>query len=886
MERLRGQNELSHEELQRQVAALEVENASLHQRLERALIRIDDTLGPVQDHVAIYDSSWRYIYLNDAAAAVLGKPKEALIGKSIWNLFPDAVGNQYYEELHRAKETGEVIRSEHYYAPMGTWFLNHIYPSHGEVTVMSSDITERKQAEEKAARSQARYRALIEATSSGIWSWNPKTNQGDYEEVQRWWHRTTGQPPEEQEQAWTTMLHPDDRERVENEWATAISKGERLETEYRLISPDGRNMHIVSIAVPIVDADGNRIEWIGSMQEVTAAREALQELMTLKSKLEAIVEASPLAIVALNPAGEVQLWNATAESIFGWTQEEALGARMPAVPEDRMEEFQSNLEAVLDDKPATVTRSKRKRKDGELLDSTLWAAPLRGDDGKPEGMLVMIADVTEQRRREEELAASQEFLKIAMRSGQMGHWNRDLLTGEVSWSPELEALFGLEPGSFEGSEKNFFSYVHKDDLPILSEAVQESIRTRKEYSVEFRFNRADGTAGWMDGRGRTTYDADGTPIRIDGFGIDITARKSAEASIFESERRFRFLAETMPVIAWSLTADGNMDFINRRYFDYSGQDISTPQAEAWSSVLHPTDAQTAMAHYGRCIESGTVWEEKLRLKSKEGEFRWHLSRLEPVRDEYGTIIRWFGTSTDIHDQKEAETALEKRVEERTRELLDANRELEGFTYSVSHDLRAPLRAISSTSMILLQDLEDRLDPSERALLERQSYNATRLGVLIDALLKLSRIGRQELICTHCDLSQVAADAASELRAEEGDVKVQIEPGMSAEADLKLVRFVFLNLIENALKFSSPGGNVYIGTGEDGTIYVRDEGIGFDMRYVDKIFQPFERLVSDQDYPGTGIGLANAQRIVQRHGGQIWAESELGKGTTFFFTLRS
>ena len=227
--------------------------------------------------------------------------------------------------------------------------------------------------------------------------------------------------------------------------------------------------------------------------------------------------------------------------------------------------------------------------------------------------------------------------------------------------------------------------------------------------------------------------------------------------------------------------------------------------------------------------------------------------------------------------------LERRVERRTQDLQRAMDELSGFTYSISHDLRAPIRAIVSSSRILIEDYGDSLSPAARAELDRQAVAGQKLGQLVDDLLDYARLGGDRLRRIPVDLSALAQGVVSHLDANE--VEVTIEPGLHALVDPSMLEIVVTILFDNATKYRKRETRAHVEFGFDGeAYYVMDDGIGFDMRFVDKLFRPFERLHRDQDYPGTGIGLANAKRIVDRHGGRIWAESEPGRGSTFRFTL--
>jgi signal transduction histidine kinase/CHASE1-domain containing sensor protein len=230
--------------------------------------------------------------------------------------------------------------------------------------------------------------------------------------------------------------------------------------------------------------------------------------------------------------------------------------------------------------------------------------------------------------------------------------------------------------------------------------------------------------------------------------------------------------------------------------------------------------------------------------------------------------------------------LEKRVEERTAELMATNYELEAFAYSVSHDLRAPLRSVDGFSRSLLEDYGDKLDETGHDYIARVRAATKRMDELISALLSLSRITRAEMKRDDTDMTALAERAAVEAKAAYGpNVEVVVQPGMTAHADARMISAVFDNLISNGVKFSSKSEAGKVEVGFDGhAFFVRDNGVGFNPAYMSKLFAPFERLHSSKDFAGSGIGLATVQRIVKRHGGQVWAESEEGKGATFFFTL--
>jgi PAS domain S-box-containing protein len=407
---------------------------------------------------------------------------------------------------------------------------------------------------------------------------------------------------------------------------------------------------------------------------------------------------------------------------------------------------------------------------------------------------------------------------------------------------------------------------------------------------------------------------------------DITERKQAEEALLTSEARYRSYIDATDQIGWVTNADGEVveDVPSLRKF--SGQSYEEAKGSGWTKALHPDDLEHSLQAWNKAVAAKSFYEIEYRMRRHDGVYKYLLARGFPVFSEDGSIREWVGTCIDITERKKAEeeifrlnAELGKKVAERTNELrksqlallnlvedmnqntkkidianraLEAtNKELESFSYSVSHDLRAPLRGMDGFSKTLLEDYSDKLDATGKNYLERIRAGTQRMGLLIDDLLKLSRVNRVEFKRESVDLSKMVRTMLLTVRKNNParDVKVSIQKDIIIDGDGHLLEIAITNLIDNAWKFTGKTKNARIEFGtllKDGktVMFIRDNGVGFDMTYVDKLFGAFQRLHTTAEFPGTGIGLATVQRVIHRHGGQVWAEGEVGKGATFFFTL--
>jgi PAS domain S-box-containing protein len=418
--------------------------------------------------------------------------------------------------------------------------------------------------------------------------------------------------------------------------------------------------------------------------------------------------------------------------------------------------------------------------------------------------------------------------------------------------------------------------------PLLALAdTAKTVSTRRDYSIRaIKF----------------THDEVGA--LTDAFNHMLTQIQERDAALRHNEERFRQLANAVPAIVWTSDSSGSVFYFNEQWYEYTGRSPSDSLGFKWTQAIHPDDRDECLRVWHQAIQSGKIYEAEVRVRRADGEYRWFLSRAHPARDGAGNIANWFATSTDIEEKKRAEEnintlnlSLEQRVQERTAELETSNRELEAFSYSVAHDLRAPLRSIDGFNQALLEDHGKELGADAQELLQRARQASQRMSQLIDDLLNLSRVARAEMRRQKVNLSEIAAGIAAELQKAEPErtVNLTIEPGILATGDDRLLRLVLENLVGNAFKFTrkKPVANIEFGRRIlDGrrVLFIRDNGAGFNMQYAGKLFGPFQRLHAATEYPGTGIGLATVHRILARHGGRIWPESVPNEGTTFYFTL--
>jgi len=469
--------------------------------------------------------------------------------------------------------------------------------------------------------------------------------------------------------------------------------------------------------------------------------------------------------------------------------------------------------------------------------------------------------------------------------------------GTITFANEAYCrYFGLPDCDITG--KKFIPTIPEEEKRRLDEGFRNLTPENPELSIEHRIILPNGEPRWQRWNDRAIFSPDGNVIEYQSIGRDITEQRQIEKDLIESERRFRDLATLLPQVIFEVDLNGRITYVNEsayQIFGYNPGELE--KGITIFQIIVPEEHEQALINLEESIEGKKTEGAEYNMVRKDGSTLNAMVYSSPIIQE-GAIAGIRGILVDITQLKKVEDdirrlneELEMRVTERTRDLESANRELDSFSYSVSHDLRAPLRAIDGYSMILLQEHGKDLPREIASFLEKIRENTRRMSILIDDLLNFSRMSRLPLNRFLVDPTSIVKEAYEEFRLETTgrQIDLVIKEMPTCSADPALLNHVYTNLLSNALKFTRGRDVARIEVGscvKDKTTvyYVKDNGIGFDMKYANKLFRVFQRIHDDPSIEGTGVGLAIVERIIHRHGGRVWAESVPGEGTTFFFTL--
>jgi len=667
----------------------------------------------------------------------------------------------------------------------------------------------------------------------------------------------------------------------------------------------------------------------------------------LRSYLAAIVDSSDDAIIGVNLDGVIETWNRGAEKLYGYAAPEVVGRHISLI---ELPEQPGEISAIL---ARTVRgeiirhhRTVRLRKDGGQICVSVTISPIRDAGGSVVGASAIARDIGERAALENALRLSEDrYRSLALASAQIV-WTKNAQGEMMEDSPLWCAFTGQRAD--ELANRGWTNAVHPEDRERISKVWASALQNGNVYETEYRLRRRDGEYRHMAVRGVPVLEPGGQVREWIGSCADITGRKRAEEQARQSQRELAlktkfatifltlseheiFAAVLDAVLEHTQSEEGIFGYIGDdgalvfpiwtweecHASGVPGEPLRLAREEwvgVWGRALtesrslysnEPGPAPAGRTSVRRVLALPIFFQKEpiglLAIANKATDYgQSDRETLERIARDIAPILQ-ARSQRDAQERarKRAEeevrtinAELERRVQERTAQLEAANRELEAFAFSVSHDLRVPLRAIHGFSRILIDEHAPQLSGEARHYLALVRDNALQMGQLIDDLLAFSRLSRQPLQKHAIAPADLVAQALDDLKPEiEPRIEIVLRDLPPCEGDPALLKQVFINLLSNAIKYTGRRAQARIEIGALPSVdahaavyYVRDNGVGFDMRYVHKLFGVFQRLHNSVDYPGTGIGLANVQRIVHRHGGRVWAEAELDKGATFYFTM--
>ncbi len=866
--------------------------------VEAALLESESRLRLFIEHapaaLAMFDREMRYLAFSTRWLSDYDLESD-ILGRSHYDIFPEIP--ERWKTIHNRGLSGEVVRSDEdqFAREDGSviWLRWEVRPwiaadgSVGGIVIFSEDISESKNAEAELRRQKDLLAHTGRLAKVGGWEIEVATMRCIMtDEVARIYDLEPG--PQITDAPLMACLIEPDRSRLEQAQQAAIERAQPYELELQITTAKGAHKWIHAVGMPVLE-EGLVVRLEGAVQDITERKQVEARARRSWLVLDSVFQALPDLFFLMDANGTIRDYRAQQSRLLYLQPEAFLGKRMQDVlPPEPGVSFGNKI-AEIGKRGGLVTfEYDLLMPDGmQHFEARLTQLP-----GSMQ-LIAVVRDITERKQAELALRDSEmryrSLLELAPFPAVLTRVRDGIL---LYGNHRAEIQYGISRENGIGQPAERF-YEDSSQRERFLEPLQ---KTGKVNDLEVRMRTADGHPFWAL-VSASIVEFDNEPAIFTAIN-DITARKQVEVALQEQEAFFRLIAENMGDMVAVLDLEGRRLYNSPSYQVLFGDPEALMGTDSFAEI-HPDDRDKVREVFMETVRTGHGHRIDFRFVLPDGRLRYMESQGGVIRGADGKVERVVVVSRDVTERRQMEdeirqlnAELEERVRLRTAELANANKELETFTYSVSHDLKAPLRGIDGYSRLLLEDYRDRLDQAGILLVNNVRNGVAQMSQLIEDLLAYSRMERRSLLGQSLDLSQVVVKVLGEMRADiqqHGMVVDMSLQGLTVRADPEGLAIVLRNLVDNALKFTRdshpPTLSISGVAGEKSiTLTIRDNGIGFDMQFHNRIFEIFQRLQRAEEYPGTGVGLAIVHKAMQRMGGDIRAESVPGKGATFYLEL--
>lgn len=645
---------------------------------EAASVYWESILESIQDGFWLFDREWRCTYINHQQAQLIGKRKEDVLGNKVWDLFPDWVGTEVYRQLHQAVSEQTPVHFEYFYPMWQGWVEFRVYPSAQGVSILITDITARKQAEEARQDRQHFVQQLVEMSPGLLYLYDVVEQRNIYINTRSL--DLLGYPPETvlamKADFMTQVIHPDDLPRIRThlEQLNTTEDGRCVDIEYRMRHIDGQWRWFSSCnRVLTRTAEGQVRQILGTAQDITERKRTEEALQDREQQLKIALQSAKLGTWHHDLLTGILSCSEQCKGNFGLPPDAEFSHQtlFAALHPEDCERMQAAIHRAIEERTEYEVEERCFWPDGSLHWLIARGRLIYDADGTPVRMVGVTLDITDRKRTEEALRQSEERFQLVAQATNDVMWDFNALTHEMWWSEQVQLLFGYRPEDLGTDMQGWAERVHPGDIERV-QAHYETCMSSQEcfWTDEYRFRRADDSYAYILDRAYIIREVSGKAVRVVGLMTDITERKQAEEALRNSERLYRAIGETIDYGIWVCDPDGRNTYASESFLQLVGLTQEQCSEFGWADVLHPDDAPATIAAWKECARSGDLWDIEHRFRGVDGNWHSLLARGVPVRDENGEIICWAGINLDISRQKRAEAKL-RESEERFRTLADS-----------------------------------------------------------------------------------------------------------------------------------------------------------------------------------------------------------------------